>query len=445
MKLWDKNIKTENEVLKFTVGNDPQYDKVLAPYDIVASLAHAIMLQECGLLSTEEKEQIGASLLNYYPKTLQKEFQLHPDDEDIHSHLENYLVSELGDAGKKIHTARSRNDQVMVAMQLLMKEELRKIIEKVLALFEVILQKGEENKEVLIPGYTHTQVAMPSSGAIWLGAYAESLVNDLMILKGVVEVVDQNSLGSAAGFGTSFNIDRELTTQLAGFGDVLVSSASAQLSRGKHEANVAFALASIACTLSRMSGDMILYMSQELNIISFPGELTTGSSIMPHKKNPDVLELIRAHSNIVGQLPGTIMGLTANLISGYHRDFQLIKEQLLPAFDRVGQCLSMMELMINNLSIRKDILDDPKYRYIFSVEVVNQKVMQGKTFRDAYREVGEEIENNTYAPGSGARYTHLGSIGNPGLDRIRKKMEKTRNSFHIRPIDEILEELRKKF
>ena len=442
MKLWEKNIPTGDDVLKFTIGNDPQFDRLLAPYDIIGSLAHAIMLGKCELLEKKEVKEIGGLLANYFDHVVRPEFQLDPDDEDIHSHLEKYLVKKAGDTGKKIHTARSRNDQVMTALQLFMKEELRSIIEQVERLFGVLIVTAEAGKKTLIPGYTHTQVAMPSSVAVWLGAYAESLVNDLLVIRAAVDYIDQNPLGSAAGYGSSFPIDRDLTSKLAGFRDLQVSAASPQLNRGKMESTVAFGLSSIAVTLSRLSADMIFYMSQEVNILSFPDELTTGSSIMPHKKNPDVLELIRAHCNLVVQVPGTLQSLSSNLVSGYHRDFQLIKEVLLPAFDKVSQCLTMMERMVSGMKIRENILDDDKYRYIFSVEVLNSKVIGGKTFRDAYREVGKEIAEGTYKPESGSSYTHTGSIGNPGLERISEKMEKLVNSISIQPVSETFHHLK---
>jgi argininosuccinate lyase len=442
MKLWDKNIPTGDDVLKFTIGNDPLFDRLLAPYDIIGSMAHAIMLGKCGLLEEKEVKELGGLLAEYYNHVIQPGFQLDPEDEDIHSHLEKYLVKKAGDTGKKIHTARSRNDQVMTALQLMMKEGIRGIIGQVNRLFVSLMERAEAEKQTLIPGYTHTQVAMPSSVAVWLGAYAETLVNDLHMIRGALEYIDQNPLGSAAGYGSSFPIDRDLTTELTGFRDLMVSSASPQLNRGKMESSAAFGLASIAGTLSRLASDMIFYMSQEVNILSFPDDLTTGSSIMPHKKNPDVLELIRAHGNIVGQAPATLQGISSNLVSGYHRDFQLIKEVLLPSFDKVSQCLSMMERMVMGMRIRENILEDEKYRYIFSVEVLNSKVLEGKTFRDAYREVGKEIADGSYSPGSGAEYTHIGSIGNPGLERIREKMENLLNSINIIPVAETMEKLK---
>lgn len=442
MKLWDKEKKTEEAVMNFTVGNDPAFDKLLAPFDIIGSMAHAIMLGKTGLLQQEEVQQILKELAAYYPKTKNPAFSLDPEDEDIHSHLENHLVNKLGDPGKKIHTARSRNDQVMTAMLLYMKEELRLVIADVQELFGTLVRQADAFRNYLLPGYTHTQVAMPSSFALWLGAYAESLVNDLQLMSGILKVIDQNPLGSAAGYGSSFPIDRDLTTSLAGFSDLQVSAVSAQLNRGKMEMHLATGLSSLANTMSRLAADMILFMGQDLNFISFRDELTTGSSIMPHKKNPDVLELVRAHCNTVMALPASLNGLTANLISGYHRDLQLTKELLVPGISKTRQCMQMMELMTASMVPRRDILEDKKYVLVFSVEEVNKKVMAGMPFRDAYREVAKEIESGAYQPSGEIASTHVGSIGNPGLDRIIDKMELAHGALLIRPAEEIFEELK---
>ncbi|MEX2369976.1 MAG: argininosuccinate lyase [Bacteroidales bacterium] len=442
MKLWDKDIKTKEEVLKFTVGNDRVFDQVLAPYDVIGSMVHVIMLGETGLLIREEAKELAEALADYYPETVKPEFRLGPDEEDIHSHLENYLVTKVGDAGKKIHTARSRNDQVMTAMHLFMKEEYRLIVEETTALFGTLLKQAGTFSKILIPGYTHTQVAMPSSIGIWLGAYAESLVDDLRLASGIIKVLDQNPLGSAAGYGSSFPVDRDLTTRLAGFSELQVSSVSSQLSRGKMESYMAFGLSALASTMSRLASDMILFMNHDMRFISFSDELTTGSSIMPHKKNPDVLELIRAHSNMVIQLPSMLNGLSGNLISGYHRDFQLTKEILFPGIEKIHNCLSMMKLMVSDIQPREGILENEKYAHIFSVEEVNKKVMEGKSFRDAYREVASEIASGQYKAGRGSTYTHVGSIGNPGLDRIGEKMIKVQKEIAIKPVEELFESLK---
>ena len=445
MKLWDKEKKTEEEVMQFTVGNDPMFDMLLAPYDVIGSMAHAIMLGETGIITREESRLLTEALIAYYPETLKESFRLNPGDEDIHSHLENHLVQQVGEPGKKIHTARSRNDQVMMAMQLMMKEEYRLIIGDVSNLFDTIIGQAEIYKEVLIPGYTHTQIAMPSSIGIWLGAYAESLIDGIHISSGIINVLDQNPLGSAAGYGSSFPIDRDLTTKLAGFSDLQVSSVSVQLNRGKMESVMTYGLSIFATTLSRLASDMILFMNQDMRFISFRDELTTGSSIMPHKKNPDVLELIRAHCNTVIQMPAMLTGLSANLISGYHRDFQLTKEILIPGIKKIRQCISMMQLMVAAMVPRKGILEDEKYKLLYSVEEVNKKVMDGITFRDAYKEVANEIEEGKFRPDRGNSYTHVGSIGNPGIVRIRKKMGETLKDLSIRPVGEVFEAMKRHF
>jgi argininosuccinate lyase len=441
MKLWDKEKKTDDAVMKFTVGNDPAFDKLLAPYDVIGSMAHAIMLGKTGLMKQDEAQLILRELADYYPVTRDPDFALEQDDEDIHSHLENHLVKILGEPGKRIHTARSRNDQVMTAMLLFMKEELRLVIADVQTLFDTLVRQAGAFSKYLLPGYTHTQVAMPSSFALWLGAYAESLVNDLQLVSGILKVIDQNPLGSAAGYGSSFPIDRELTTRMAGFSDLQVSSVSAQLNRGKMEMHMATGLSSLANTMSRLAADMILFMSQDLNFISFSDELTTGSSIMPHKKNPDVLELVRAHCNTIMAMPGTLNGLTANMISGYHRDFQLTKEILVPGIGKTRQCLQMMALMCSSMVPRERILEDPKYFLVFSVEEVNKKVMAGTPFRDAYREVAAEIESGAYKPSGNIAYTHTGSIGNPGLEKIVAKMRAVQRGLQITPSEKIFEKL----
>lgn len=442
MKLWDKDKKTEQEVMQFTVGDDPQFDKLLAPYDVIGSMAHAIMLGETGIIPVDESRLLNEALAAYYPVTLSGDFQLAPDDEDIHSHLENHLQQKLGEPGKKIHTARSRNDQVMMAMQLMMKEEYRQIIKDVQVLFDTLVSQAEKYQDVLIPGYTHTQIAMPSSIALWLGAYAESLVNDLKVSAGIISVLDQNPLGSAAGYGSSFPVDRELTTNLAGFRDLQVSSASPQLNRGKMESLMTFGIGTFAQTMSRLASDMILFMNRDMGFISFRDELTTGSSIMPHKKNPDVLELVRAHCNTVQQMPAMLNSLSANLVSGYHRDFQLTKEILVPAIWKIRKCLSMMNLMTSSMVPKEKILEDEKYSLLFSVEEVNKKVMKGMPFRDAYREVAKEIDEGRYRAGHGTAYTHTGSIGNPGIDKIRAKMKMALSEIPIRPANEVFESLK---
>jgi argininosuccinate lyase len=439
MTLWDKSKKTEQEVMRFTVGDDQIYDRILAPYDVIGSMAHAIMLGETGIIPKEESTLLAKTLADYYPETLKDDFTIDPDEEDIHSHLESHLVKNLGATGKKIHTARSRNDQVMTAMQLMMKEECRLITREVISLFDILADGADKYRDILIPGYTHTQIAMPSSFGIWLGAYAESLVNDMHLTSGIIHVLDQNPLGTAAGYGSSFPVDRELTARLAGFSELVVSAVSAQLNRGKFESFMAFGLGSFATTLSRLASDMILFMNQNMAFISFRDELTTGSSIMPHKKNPDVLELIRAHCNTIIQMPAILNGLSANLISGYHRDLQLTKEILIPGIRKMKQSLSMMQLMVEEMVPRRDILEDEKYSLLFSVEEVNRKVMQGIPFRDAYKQVALEIEEGKYKPGRGNQYIHTGSIGNPDIEQIREKMQRAIKTSAIRPVGEVFE------
>jgi argininosuccinate lyase len=441
MKIWEKDKQALDAVMKFTVGNDPEYDRLLAPYDVLASAAHAKMLGECGLISQEEAGDLIAALKAYFPVVKETDFRLNEDDEDIHSHLEAHLIKQLGDTGKKIHTARSRNDQVMTALLLMLKDEWAGIIQETELLFASIMTQAKGKKDVLIPGYTHTQLAMPSSVGIWLGAYAESLINDLTLAKSVLEVLDQNPLGSAAGFGSSFPIDRGATTAYAGFAQMQVSAVSAQLNRGKMEALMGYGLSALAMTMNRLAADLIMYMNQNMAFVSFPDELTTGSSIMPHKKNPDVLELIRAHCNLVMQTPASLVSLTNNLVSGYHRDFQLTKELLVPAIQKTKDSLQMMALMIDHMSVREDILKDEQYKYLFTVESVNKLVMEGATFRDAYREVGREVEQGTYEPGEGQTHTHVGSIGNPGLEMIEERMKKVLAGLKQASVEDLLEKL----
>ncbi|HKK62139.1 MAG TPA: argininosuccinate lyase [Bacteroidales bacterium] len=442
MKLWEKDSKTLQNVMDFTIGNDKDYDVLLAPYDIIGSMAHAIMLGETGIMEKSESKAIIKVLSEYYPIVRKTAFKLNEDEEDIHSHLENYLVNKLGETGKKIHTGRSRNDQVMVSLQLFMKYELQEISQNAGNLAASILVRAKELKDVLLPGYTHTQVAMPSSVALWLGAYAESLANDLQFALGAMKNINQNPLGSAAGFGSSVPINRELTRDLLNFADLQVSAVSTQLNRGKLEMQMASGMASVASTLSRLASDMIFYMGQDLKFISFPDELTTGSSIMPHKKNPDVLELIRGHCNLILQIPASLNSLYTNLISGYHRDFQLCKQVLIPGINQLMQCLEMMQLMVNNMRVREEILFDEKYKYIFSVEEVNRKVTNGTSFRDAYREIAREIKENAYISSGDTEYTHTGSIGNPGLSQISEKLQEALQPFDLTSPDNLMNELR---
>ena len=445
MKLWEKNTSTEQSVLDFTIGNDPDFDGLLAPYDVLASMAHAVMLGETGIIERNEARKLVDALAAYYPVVNQESFSLGAGEEDIHSHLENYLVAELGSTGKKIHTARSRNDQVLVALLLFMRDAWGELIEAALKLAETMLKQAEAYRDVPLPGYTHMQVAMPSSFGLWLGAYAESVLNDLLLTDGVLAAMDMNPLGSAAGYGSSFPIQRELTTELLGFSAPMISSVTAQLSRSKVELFSGYGLSALATTLSRFATDSILYMSQNFGFISFPEKLTTGSSIMPHKKNPDVLELIRAHCNRITTVPAALSALAGNLTSGYHRDFQLTKEIVLPAFSQMASCLHMAKMMVESMEVNRKILEDERYRYIYSVEEVNRKVQEGISFREAYRQVAEEIKNERYRPGRGASYTHLGSIGNPGLEQIAARAKKQSKHNKLPAAETIYQKLRTYF
>lgn len=424
MKLWDKGTNTETLIEQFTVGNDRVLDLQLARYDVLGSLAHAAMLTSVGLIDQGELPGIERELNQLLTEIEQGDFTIEESFEDIHSKVEYVLTEKLGEAGKKIHTARSRNDQVLVDLHLFAKDEIKEIKELIRSLFDRLIALSDKYRNVLIPGYTHLQVAMPSSFGMWFGAYAESLVDDVYLLNAAFQVADQNPLGSAAGYGSSFPVDRQQTTELMGFSTLKYNSVAAQMSRGKLERTMAFAMSSVASTLSKLAMDACLYMSQNFGFISFPDQFTTGSSIMPHKKNPDVFELVRARCNKVQALPTELMSITNNLPSGYHRDFQLLKESLLPAIESLKSCLFITEYMLQHVIIRDQIINDPKYDYIFSVEAVNTLVKQGLSFRDAYRQVGKDIEEGTYKPERALEHTHIGSIGNLANDMIQEKMER---------------------
>ncbi len=429
MKLWQKDKASLKEVETFTVGKDREMDAYLAAFDVLGSLAHTQMLQSVGLLTQDEYLQLRRELQAIYQQAAAGELILQDDVEDIHSQVELILTQKLGDTGKKIHSARSRNDQVLVDVKLFMRAELEKTVHAVHEFFKLLQEQSERYKDHLLPGYTHLQLAMPSSFGLWFGAYAESLVDDLITLRAAYDVVNKNPLGSAAGYGSSFPINRTLTTQLLGFESLNYNVVYAQMGRGKAERVVAQGLANIADTLSRLSMDACLYLNQNFGFISFPAELTTGSSIMPHKKNPDVFELIRSHCNRIKALPNEIMLMTTNLPSGYHRDLQLLKEHLFPAFQQLRNCISMAGLMLSNINIEKDILASEKYKYLFSVEEVNKLVNQGMPFRDAYKKIGLDIEAGNYQYSTEVHHTHEGSIGNLETAAIGKQMEKIVNSF----------------
>ena len=429
MKLWQKDKASLKEVEAFTVGNDREFDLMLAPFDVLGSIAHVMMLETVGLLKKDEKDLLVKELRNIYETIHHSQFTIDDNVEDIHSQIEFLLTQKLGDVGKKIHAARSRNDQVLVDIKLFLRNELENLAKTIQPFFELLQTQSEKYKDHLLPGYTHLQLAMPSSFGLWFGAYAESLVDDMITLKGAYEIINKNPLGSAAGFGSSFPINRTLTTKLLGFDDLNYNVVYAQMGRGKAERIVAQALANVADTLSKLSMDVCLYLNQNFGFISFPAELTTGSSIMPHKKNPDVFELIRSHCNRIKALPNEIMMMTTNLPSGYHRDLQLLKEHLFPAFKSLKDCIQMAGLMLSSIEIKKDILADDKYKYIFSVEQVNKLVNAGMPFRDAYKKVGLDIEAGNFKYEISVHHTHEGSIGNLCTAEIKKQMQKVSSSF----------------
>ena len=423
MKLWDKGYSIDKKIDIFTVGNDRALDEVLARYDVLGNKAQAVMLNKIGVLSDEELSDITRELDAIMILIEAGGFKIEDDFEDVHSKIEFLLTKKLGDTGKKIHTARSRNDQVLVDMHLYVRDEIRHIKEGVKHLFDTLMSLSDKYKNVLLPGYTHLQVAMPSSFGLWFGAYAESLVDDVYMLNAAYRVADQNPLGSAAGYGSSFPIDREVTTEELAFSQMKVNSVAAQMSRGKLEKTTAMAMACVAGTLSKMSMDICMYMCQNFGFVSFPDELTTGSSIMPHKKNPDVFELIRSKCNKLQSLPMELTLIQNNLPSGYQRDLQLLKESFVPAVSTLKSCLDMAVFMLENIKVKENLLDDPRYLYVFSVEEVNKLVLSGVPFRDAYKKVGADIQNGTFAPEKKVEHTHIGSVGNLRNDLIIKKMD----------------------
>lgn len=425
MKLWDKGYTTDNIVDQFTVGKDRILDLKLAKYDVQASIAHAKMLNKIKVLTNEELSEIIEGL-SAIQKTIENdEFIIEDTFEDVHSKIEFELTRIIGETGKKIHTARSRNDQVLVDLHLYVKDEILIIKELMKTLFETLLKLSEQHKEVLIPGYTHLQVAMASSFGLWFSAYAESLIDDIIMLNAAYKISNQNPLGSAAGYGSSFPIDRTMTTELLDFETLKYNSIAAQLSRGKLEKTMAFAMSSVAGTLSKLSMDICLFMSQNFNFIGFPKELTTGSSIMPHKQNPDVFELIRAKCNKIQALPIEISMITNNLTSGYHRDLQLLKENLMDSIDVIKENLEVCNFMLNKIEIKPDILKNDIYDHIYSVEEVNKLVIGGMSFRDAYKKIGKDILEGQYNPDKSVEHTHKGSIGNLCLKEIKNKFDKS--------------------
>ncbi|WP_372973480.1 argininosuccinate lyase [Muriicola sp.] len=424
MKLWEKGLKTDKKIDRFTVGNDRELDLLLAKYDVLASMAHCKMLASIGLLSQEESEAILLELDAIALSIKKGTFTIEEEFEDMHSKIEYLLIQKLGDTGKKIHTARSRNDQVLVAIQLYIKEELKTVKQQVYDLFDLLLNLADAHKKVLLPGYTHLQVAMPSSFGLWFSAYAESLVDDMILLKAATAIADQNPLGSAAGYGSSFPIDRAMTTKELGFSTLKYNVVAAQMGRGKVEVSTARALASVGATLAKLSMDICLYMNQNFNFISFPDDLTTGSSIMPHKKNPDVFELVRAKCNVLQALPNELSMLLTNLPSGYHRDLQLTKNSLVPAIQELKACLDILTFSLRKIKVKEDILEDPKYDLLFTVDALNDLVKNGMPFRDAYKEIASQVAKGEFRSSKDAVHTHMGSIGNLCLKEIRLKMER---------------------
>ncbi|WP_339884987.1 argininosuccinate lyase [Polaribacter vadi] len=424
MKLWDKGFSIDKQIENFTVGNDREIDIHIAKYDVQASLAHAIMLESIGIISADELKDLKRGLQELAADIENGTFVIEASFEDVHSKIEWELTNKLGEVGKKIHTARSRNDQVLVALQLYYKENLAIINAKTKTLFDTLLNLAETHKKSLLPGYTHLQVAMPSSFGLWFSAYAELLIDDVYMLNAVAKVVDQNPLGSAAGYGSSFPIDRELTTKELEFATLKYNVVAAQLSRGKSERSIASALGGLCNTMSRFAMDVCLYMSQNFGFISFPDELTTGSSIMPHKKNPDVFELIRGKCNKIQALHTEMVMITNNLPTGYHRDFQLLKENIIAAFEDVKDILDIFNYSIQQVIVKDIDLNDEKYQYLFTVDSINNLVVEGMSFREAYQKIGGQVQSGTYKPDLGKQHTHVGSIHNLSLDKIAEKYPK---------------------
>ncbi|MFI3294775.1 MAG: argininosuccinate lyase [Rikenellaceae bacterium] len=429
MKIWQKNIASTDRVDQFTVGLDRILDNRLASADVLGSLAHTRMLESISLMSSEDLALVQRELKELYQLAQRGELLVEDGVEDIHSQVEAMLTQRIGDAGKKIHSGRSRNDQVLVDLRILLRREIYEVVQGVEALFSRLISLSNQHKDVLMPGYTHLQIAMPSSFGLWFGAYAESLVDDLYMMQGAYRVINKNPLGSAAGYGSSFPLDRRMTTDLLGFDDLSYNVVYAQMGRGKSERLLAQGVSSIAATLGRFAMDNALYLSQNFSFISYPAELTTGSSIMPHKKNPDVWEIMRGKCNLLQGLPNQIAMLGVNLPVGYHRELQLLKEVLFPALDSIKECLSMADYMLEHISVRAGILDASMYDYIFSVEVVNNMVLSGVPFREAYRQIGLDIESGDYSPCREVSHTHLGSIGNLCNDLILANMSSVVSGF----------------
>ncbi len=443
MKLWQKQgFNVSQQIEKFTVGKDREMDLMLAEHDVIGSIAHAKMLATINLLTQDELQQLTNGLLEILHDVKQGNFVIEDGIEDVHSQVELLLTKRLGDVGKKVHSGRSRNDQVLLDLKLFIRSQIKQKVEATKSLFDTLIELSKKHKDVLMPGYTHYQIAMPSSFGLWFGAYAESLIDDVVTLQSAFRIANKNPLGSAAGYGSSFPLNRTMTTELLGFDVMNYNVVYAQMGRGKTEKIVAQAMANVAATLGKMSQDVCLFINQNFGFISFPDELTTGSSIMPHKKNPDVFELIRAKANKLASLPNEISLITGNLSSGYHRDMQLIKESFMPAFKDLNDCIEICNYAISQIKVKDNILQDDKYKYLFSVEAVNQLVLEGASFRDAYKTVGEQIQSNTFEPANiNAQYTHEGSIGNLCNEHIVAEMNLALASFHFEKIDTALDKL----
>jgi len=439
--IWEKKIKVDASVANFTVGLDQEMDMYLAEFDVLGSLAHIKMLESINLITADELKILSTGLVDIYKDIKAGNFVIEEGVEDVHSQVELLLTRKYGDAGKKIHSGRSRNDQVLLDMKLYLRDEIFQFTELTKVLFDTFLSLSEKHKEIIIPGYTHMQVAMPSSFGLWFGAYAEALIDDMHVLRSAYSVCNQNPLGSAAGYGSSFPLNRTMTTTLLGFDDLAYNVVYAQMGRGKTEKIMAFAMASLASTLAKFSMDACLFMSQNFSFISLPEAFTTGSSIMPHKKNPDVFELVRGKCNRIAALPNDITLITSNLSSGYHRDMQLLKEVLFPAIQDLKNCISILKLMLDNIIVNKNIIHDEKYKYCFSVEEVNNRVLKGVPFRDAYLDVGLEIAAGNFKPNYNIQHTHEGSLGNLCNDMILAKMDHILDAFNFKIVEERLNDL----
>ncbi len=440
-KLWEKNFQMTDEIERFTVGRDREMDLYLAPYDVLGSMAHITMLEHIGLLSADELAQLLTELKSIYACCSEGKFTIEEGVEDVHSQVELMLTRRLGDTGKKIHSGRSRNDQVLVDLRLFIRQRLTDLVHDIKALFDALQRQSERYSKALMPGYTHLQIAMPSSFGLWFGAYAESLADDMLFVQAAYKMANRNPLGSAAGYGSSFPLDREMTTRLLGFDSMDYNVVYAQMGRGKTERNVAFAMATVAGTLAKLAYDACLFNSQNFGFVRLPKECTTGSSIMPHKKNPDVFELIRAKSNKLQALPQQVTLIMNNLPSGYFRDLQIIKEVFLPAFDELTDCLQMATYIVDRMEVDEHILDDPRYDPIFSVEEVNRLAAEGMPFRDAYRKVGLEIEAGTFKANKDIHHTHAGSIGRLCNEEIANLMDQLLKGFHFERAEEAVKAL----